>query len=159
MIIRECPWNQWQTCILFKVLLFKGDLTKTGSNTQCLATTTVKLYSAPKVTHQQKEVWWWNNSENRKKPPQFPSTTHGFRGLYKYSPGCVRHGWGWVLDSRKTSGEVWMVAKRHLSFTNSYVASVKSGLCRVGLSEFTSAAHASPVFYYYWLPQLYMSGP
>lgn len=105
-------------------------------------------YSAPKVTHQRKEVWWWNNSGNRKK--KFLSTTHGFRGFYKYSPGCVRHGWGWVLDSRKTSGEVWMVVKRQVSFTNSCVASVKSGLC------------SCTCFFridYYWLPQLYMNSP
>lgn len=73
--------------------------------------------------------------------------------LYKYSPGCVRQGWGWVLDSRKTSGEVWTVAKRHLSFTNSCVASVRSGLCRVGPLSAQPVHFSCTCFsciYYYW---------
>lgn len=73
--------------------------------------------------------------------------------LYKYSPGCVRHGWGRVLDSRKTSGDVWMVARRHLSFTNSCVASVSSGLRRVGPLSAQRVHFSCTCFsciYYYW---------
>lgn len=105
-------------------------------------------YSAPKVTHQQKEVWWWNNSENRKAPPNVISFHHT-----RFYINIVQAVSDTAEDEFWTAGRLqarcgWLPRDTWASPTAAWhqwnQVCAGWGHCQPG--EFTSAAHASPVF-------------